>query len=173
MDDVHDDTIIENGSAGTGKAIIAGFCVMLFIIFAYGVANIISGHGGHHSVTTSYEEDEQFDGPDEIVNLTDADFEEKIKDGVVLVDFWMDQCGPCERMAPAVKKLAYEMKGKAVVAKLHMNTNQKTTNQLGINLFPTIAVYRDGEVVDYHEGGMSYSQLHSMLDAALNKESQN
>ena len=44
--------------------------------------------------------------------FTDANFEETVKNGVVLVDFWATWCAPCRRIAPIVDQLADEFKGK-------------------------------------------------------------
>ena len=45
--------------------------------------------------------------------LTDADFGESVKKGVVLVDFWATWCAPCRRIAPIVDQLADEYNGRA------------------------------------------------------------
>ena len=166
MDDVHDDTYIENGSGGIGKVIIAAFCTLAFVVIALTVAGFISGHGDQHGTQTAANEN-HFDGPDEVVVLTDANFEKSIRSGIVLVDFWMDNCPPCESMVPEVQRLAYEMKGKAVVAKLHSNTNLETKDRLGLYSFPVTLIYNNGRVVDFHQGYANYSQLRSMLDAVL------
>lgn len=40
------------------------------------------------------------------VELNNSNFEEAIKEGVTMVDFWAPWCGPCRMIAPVVEELA-------------------------------------------------------------------
>jgi len=48
---------------------------------------------------------------EKVKTFTDSNFDEEIKNGVTLVDFWAEWCGPCRRLAPAVDALASEYDG--------------------------------------------------------------
>ena len=62
--------------------------------------------------------------------LTDADFGESVKKGVVLVDFWATWCAPCRRIAPIVDQLADEYNGRATVAKVDIDENPDDAQQV-------------------------------------------
>lgn len=79
--------------------------------------------------------------------LTDGNFEQTIKSGVVLVDFWAGWCGPCKVQGPIVDEIADEIGDKAKICKLDIDQNQKAARTLGIQNIPTILLFNNGELV--------------------------
>ena len=49
---------------------------------------------------------------------------------VVVADFWAPWCQPCKIVEPMIEKLAKEMKGKVVFAKINSDRNKKTGNEI-------------------------------------------
>lgn len=80
--------------------------------------------------------------------LSDANFESTIKNGVSLVDFWAEWCGPCKIQGPIISELADEVNGKANICKLDIDKNQKTAQKYGIQSIPTILIFKDGKPID-------------------------
>ncbi len=70
-----------------------------------------------------------------IKHITDDNFKKEIAKGVTLVDFYADWCGPCRMLAPVLEKIAGEMKGKASVAKVDIDSEQKTAAEFQITSF--------------------------------------
>jgi thioredoxin 1 len=89
---------------------------------------------------------------DNVYHLTDQDFDENIKRGVVLVDFWAVWCGPCRTQGPIVDQLAQEIGGKAKIAKVDVDKARITANRYNIRYIPTIIIFKDGEVARRMEG---------------------
>ncbi len=62
---------------------------------------------------------------DKIIHLTDDSFDTDVlkADGLTLVDFWAEWCGPCKMIAPILDEIAEEYQGKLTVAKLNIDQN--------------------------------------------------
>ncbi|MFO8000924.1 MAG: thioredoxin [Marinilabilia sp.] len=103
------------------------------------------------------------------IEVTDANFDEKVlqSDKPVLVDLWAEWCGPCRMVAPIVAELGEEYEGKAVMAKLDVDSNPDTSVKYGIRNIPTILFFKNGEVVDKQVGAVPKATLASKLDALL------
>ena len=65
---------------------------------------------------------------DKIIHLTDDSFDTDVlkADGLTLVDFWAEWCGPCKMIAPILDEIADEYQGKLTVAKLNIDQNPGT-----------------------------------------------
>ncbi|MDN3507606.1 MAG: thioredoxin [Simkaniaceae bacterium] len=84
----------------------------------------------------------------EIENLTDENFEATIKEGVTLVDFYADWCGPCRMLAPVIEEVAGEMGDKAKFAKIDIDQHQKTASTMQVTSVPTVVLFKDGKEVN-------------------------
>ncbi len=82
--------------------------------------------------------------------VTDATFATEIEqsNGLAVVDFWAEWCGPCRMVGPIVDQLAGEYAGKAQVTKLDVDSNQRTAMKYNVRSIPTILFFKDGKVVD-------------------------
>jgi thioredoxin 1 len=84
---------------------------------------------------------------DNLVKLTEENFQQEIAKGVTLVDFYATWCGPCRMIAPIVEQLAGMLNGKARIAKLDIDEAQETANSLHITSIPTLILFKDGKEV--------------------------
>ena len=84
------------------------------------------------------------------VEVGDENFSAEIEAqaGLAVVDFWATWCAPCRMIAPMVEQLATEYAGKAKVAKLDVDNNQKTAMRFNVRSIPTILFFKDGKHVD-------------------------
>ena len=99
------------------------------------------------------------------IKITDANFEQEVlkSDIPVLVDFWAPWCAPCLMVAPVVEELAKEYTGKLKVCKLNVDEAPNTASRYGVMSIPTLAVFKDGEVVDRIVGALPKSELETTI----------
>ena len=104
-----------------------------------------------------------------IVNLTDATFDEEVKgsDVPVLVDFWAEWCGPCKMVAPVLEEIASENPERIRVAKLNIDDNLEVTRRFGVMSIPTLMLFKDGEAQMTIVGAKGKGQLLQELGAFL------
>jgi thioredoxin 1 len=100
-------------------------------------------------------------------DVADSTFQAEVlsSDKPVLVDFWAPWCGPCRAMAPAIDKLVADLGDQAKVVKLNTEDNPNTPSQYGVMAIPTFIVFKGGQEVGRHTGGMSYDQLKALVEA--------
>lgn len=99
------------------------------------------------------------------IKLTDQNFEEEVikSDVPVLVDFWAEWCGPCRMVAPVVEQISKEYKGKLKVCKLNVDDSPKTASSYDIMSIPTLAIFKNGKVVDKIVGALPKAELETAI----------
>lgn len=107
------------------------------------------------------------EGPKTALTITDATFDETIKEGVVLVDFWATWCPPCRTQGPIVERVALAYRGKAVVGKLDVDKNPKTAKRFAVRSIPTLIIFKDGKVAQKFVGLRKEAELKAALDEQL------
>ncbi|MBN2746054.1 MAG: thioredoxin [Bacteroidales bacterium] len=105
---------------------------------------------------------------EKLVLLNDKNFKAKTSKGVVLVDFWAEWCQPCKILGPVISEIAEEMSERATVAKLDVESNQQTAQQLGIRNIPTVIIFKDGKAVAKLIGVKPKKAYIKEIEAALN-----
>ena len=101
--------------------------------------------------------------------VTDDSFETQVLNAgkPALVDFWAVWCGPCRMIAPHVEALADEYAGRAVVAKVDVDSNKQWAIKYGIQSIPTLLFFKDGQMVDRVIGAVEKKVLKEKLDALV------
>ena len=85
----------------------------------------------------------------------------------VLVEFWAEWCPPCHMIAPVLAEIAAELAGRLTVAKINADENPATAQQYRVLALPTLAVFREGEVVWQAVGARPKRRLLADLAALL------
>ena len=104
---------------------------------------------------------------DSTVHLTEQNFDEALTqyDGVLMVDFWAEWCGPCKAIAPVLEDLAREAAGRLTLAKVNVDENHGLAARYGIRSIPTVLFVKDGKVQDQIVGAVPRAKLKEKLAA--------
>lgn len=77
--------------------------------------------------------------------ITSANFEDTVKEGVTLIDFWAEWCGPCKMIIPVIDELVTEFDGKATIGKVDIDSESDLAARFNVSSIPTLLLLKDGE----------------------------
>ena len=85
-------------------------------------------------------------------------------EGLSLLDFYADWCGPCRMVLPLVDESAAE-RSDLLVGKINVNENPDLAREFGILSIPTLIVMKDGKIVNKASGARSKEQILDLVGA--------
>ncbi len=97
--------------------------------------------------------------------LGSKEFAPTIAKGLVLIDFYADWCGPCQRLTPILEKVAAQLGDKAVIAKVNVDQAQDVAMKYGVSSIPAILIFKNGELVQQFVGLQDERTLVNALKA--------
>ncbi|MCL4560289.1 MAG: thioredoxin [Chloroflexi bacterium] len=102
---------------------------------------------------------------DSPIHVTDAAFEKTVLKSPlpVIVDFWAPWCGPCRMVAPTLEKVAKEMAGKIIVAKVNTDENPEWATKYGVQGIPTMLLVSQGKIIHRQVGALPERMLRDVI----------
>ena len=94
-------------------------------------------------------------------------FNDTIANGVTLVDFWAEWCGPCRMQLPILEEVSEEIGEKATVGKINVDHELELAQRFGVQSIPTLILFKDGEIVDTMVGVQAKETLVDKINKAL------
>lgn len=90
--------------------------------------------------------------------LKEENFDNEIKNGKVLVDFYADWCGPCKALGEIIETL-----DDINILKINVDEHQDLAMQFGVMSIPTIILFEDGKQKKKNIGLMSKDDLENWI----------
>ena len=136
------------------KPFVRSLAAFTFIALLSGCAQAEHPESASHSKHVSYLEDsEQFDAA--------------ISQGLVLVDFYADWCGPCRKLSPLLTSVADKMDGNLQVLKVNVDKHAPLARKFKVSSIPFMVLFKDGSKQGSQLGLLSEAKLESWVNSAL------
>lgn len=88
------------------------------------------------------------------------------KEGITIVDFYANWCGPCRMLSPVLEEFEEERKEVKVV-KVDVDESRDLAMKYKISAIPALLIFKDGALVKSEVGFMTKDDLHSIIDEII------
>lgn len=107
----------------------------------------------------------------DIKEVKENDFSQEVirNDGVVMVDFYADWCGPCRMLSPILEEIGRELQGKVKIVKCNIEENVKAVKEFHINSVPTVSIFNKGVLVKQIAGLRTKQDIRNDLEVVFNE----
>lgn len=99
-----------------------------------------------------------------IIKLDSTTFQEEIKEGWTLVEFWGEWCSSCRRLSAVLESLSTSYEDRIKLAKLNIHQSGELANQFSIMSIPTMILFQEGEPVEKITGYIPKEELQAYLE---------
>lgn len=99
--------------------------------------------------------------------INTEEFNETISNGVTLVDFFAEWCGPCKMLGPVLEELDSEYPDVKFV-KVNVDDNMDLAEKYGIMSIPNVHIFKDGESVANMQGFRDAQGVKDFINNAIN-----
>ena len=104
-----------------------------------------------------------------VKEVNDNEFQQQVlqSEAPVVVDFWAPWCGPCRIVSPVVEELNKEYNGAVRFVKVNTDDNEQSAMEFGIQVLPTLVIFKEGREVNRLIGFSPKEQLKRQIDRSL------
>ena len=94
-----------------------------------------------------------------VLDLDQSNFDQTVSQGLVLVDFWAEWCGPCKSMHPIFDRMSKKYRH-IKFARVNVDRSQDISMRFGVQSIPTFIMFRNGQPVDKMIGAVGEPGIH-------------
>ena len=102
-----------------------------------------------------------------VVDVTAATFETAVMaesmSRPVVVDLWGPSCGPCRTLGPILEKVAGELGGRVLLAKVNVEAEHELAQAFGVQSIPAVVAIDRGQPVDQFVGALPEEQVREWM----------
>ncbi len=97
-----------------------------------------------------------------ILHLEKENYKELIKDGVWIVDFYADWCGPCKMLGSVLEELENYN-----ILKINVDNFQDIAKENKVMSIPNVFIYKDGVLLNSFVGYKSKEEIESFIKEVI------
>ena len=90
------------------------------------------------------------------------------QDGLVLVDFYADWCGPCKMLAPVLQEVKSVLQDKVKIIKINVDEHEDLAAEFMVRGVPTMLLFQKGKLLWRQSGVLSRNELVKIIEEHLN-----
>ncbi|MFV0274843.1 MAG: thioredoxin [Bacilli bacterium] len=99
-----------------------------------------------------------------LIKLENQNFDELLKDKIVLVDFYASWCGPCKMISPILEEMSSEVDFDII--KVDSDKHGEIARNYGVMSIPTLIVFKNKEVVNKHIGFATKDAIINLVNSS-------
>lgn len=87
-----------------------------------------------------------------------------INEGIWIVDFFAEWCGPCKMLGPVLE----ELEGTTNIVKVNVDTHSEEASKYSVMNIPTLIFFKDGQAIEKTIGFQSKDMILEKLNIVKN-----
>lgn len=101
-----------------------------------------------------------------MIDIDENNFKDAVANGVTVIDFWAEWCGPCKMLTPILEELDSEMEDIKFI-KIDADANVDLAASLGVSSIPSVFVFNNGQPIANQIGAKPKALMRKFIEHAI------
>ena len=98
-------------------------------------------------------------------NLNHEEFNQvKDREGITVVDFYAEWCGPCKMLTPVLEQISAEVNSNVEFVKINLDENLPLAREYGVTTIPTLIFLKDGKELERTVGFVPKDKIKDIIE---------